>query len=1043
VRRGGIAVWCIHHPVSTVMLTLTAIVLGLFALSRLSIDLLPQLIYPEIGVRILDPAVPANIMEDQVTRQVEEQLAITEDSTGVTSATLEGTTEVELYFDYGKDIDVALRDASTRLDRAKRFLPATIDPPIIFKRDPSQIPVMEFVVSSPLRGMTELRTWTDDVFAKFFLNLPGVAAIEVGGGLVREVHVLPDQRRLAGLGLSVEALVQAIERGNLDSPAGRLRMAGQEYTSRTAGRIASVAALGALPIRLPNGESVPLSEVAQVIDTHADERIRVRYNGTPGVRISVQKQPTANTVDVAEVVQARLAELHARRLVPEDVEVNVVSNQAVYVRQSLDNATLAALAGAALAMLVVYCFLGSVRGTLIIGTAIPISIMITFVIMALGGLSLNLMTLGGLALGIGMLVDNTIVMLENIERHQTEGEAGIDAAENAAAEVTSPIIAATSTNLAAVLPFLFISGLVGLLFRELIFTITASIVASLVVAVTLVPALAARGRPPVPTRVTRAVHAAVGAAQRMYAPVVAAILKAPWAMVAGAVALLAGFSLLFFQLTGKQEFLPTMDDGRVLVRVFTDPGTSLEQMDGTVRTLEALARAQGGVEGISVLAGGSIFGRTQRERPNRSTLGIQLVPLAERGKDVNQWVTGFSGAVARAQLAGVKVLARPAGVRGVRVSRSDEDVSVRVEGQDLQVLAAIGERLVARMRERPGLRNAQHSAEEQRQEFAVRVDRTRAAELGVDVTLVGRALRVALDGIVVSDFIESDRAYDVRVRLPQGSIDSPAAMEAILLFGAQGGRPAVYLGDVARIELVVAPTEIRRENQRRIVEATAALTGEVPLGEVVRGLREDLRGFDLPPGYSLYFGGAYDSLRKGNVLVATLAALALFLVFVVMAVQYESLRNPTIIMLGVPFALIGVVIGLLVTGLPLSMPVWLGIIMLIGVVVNNAIVLVEYVELLRQRGGALVESIIEAARLRLRPILMTTLTTVVGMSPLALGVGEGSEMLEPLAVCMVFGLLFSMLVTLLLIPSIYLIAHRTRGARDVRRPQPSGAAAGP
>jgi multidrug efflux pump subunit AcrB len=1027
MQRGGVAGWCIHHPVSTVMLTLTAIVLGLFSLGRLSIDLLPELIYPEIGVRIIDPAVPANIMEDQVTRQIEEQLAITEDSVGVESTTLEGTAELELYFDYGKDIDVALRDASTRLDRAKRFLPATIDPPIIFKRDPSQIPVMEFVVSSRLRGMTELRTWTDDVFAKFFLNLPGVAAVEVGGGLVREVHVLPDQRRLAGLGLSVEALVLAIERGNVDSPAGRLRMTGQEYTSRTAGRLTSVAALGALPIRLPNGESVPLSDVAQVIDTHEDERIRVRYNGMPGVRVAVQKQPTANTVDVADVIHARLAELRERRLVPEDVQVDQISDQAVYVRQSLDNATLAALAGAALAMLVVYCFLGSVRGTLIIGTAIPISIMITFVIMALGGLSLNLMTLGGLALGIGMLVDNTIVMLENIERHQREGESGVQAAENAAAEVTSPIIAATSTNLAAVLPFLFISGLVGLLFRELIFTISASIVASLIVAVTLVPALAARGRPPAPSRVTRAVQAFVGGAQRLYLPAVGAILKAPWLVVAASFAVLAAFGALFFQLTGKQAFLPAMDDGRVQVQVVTDPGSALDGMDRTVRILERLAHEQGSVEGVSVIAGGSIFGRTQRERPNRSTLSIQLVPVAARNVSVEQWVDGYVRATTAAQLAGVKVRARPSGIRGVRVSRADEDVSVRVQGPDLAVLAELGDRIVQRMRDRPGLRNAQHSAEEQRQEFAVRIDRTRAAELDVDVTQIGRALQVALDGIVVSDFIDADRAYDVRVRLPQGTIDSPAALEALLLFGAQGGRPAVYLGDTARIELVVAPTEIRRENQRRIVEVSAALTGDVPLGAVVRTLRADLADVQLPPGYSLYYGGAYDSLQKGNVLVGMLASLALFLVFVVMAVQYESLRNPAVIMVGVPFALIGVVIGLLSTGLPVSMPVWLGVIMLIGVVVNNAIVLVEYIELLRTRGGALLESIVEAARLRLRPIMMTTLTTAAGMSPLALGLGEGSEMLRPLAVCMVFGLVFSMFVSLLLIPSLYLLAHR-RGA---------------
>jgi multidrug efflux pump subunit AcrB len=647
--------------------------------------------------------------------------------------------------------------------------------------------------------------------------------------------------------------------------------------------------------------------------------------------------------------------------------------------------------------------------------------MITFVIMALGGLSLNLMTLGGLALGVGMLVDNTIVMLENIERHQREGEYGLDAAADAAAEVNSPIIAATSTNLAAVVPFLFISGLVGLLFRELIFTISAAIVASLMVAVTLVPALAARGRPTQPSAVTRLVQRLVAGAQAIYVPLVSASARVPALSVIVALALLAGFGTLFAHLTGKQAFLPTMDDGRVQVQIFADPGGSLEEMDRTVRRLEDLAVAEGDVEGISVVAGGFIFGRTQRERPNRSSIAIQLVPVEARKLSVEAWVSGYLRAVARAQIAGVKVFARPAGVRGLRTTRSDEEVSIRVQGPDLEVLAQLGERLAERLRGRPGLRNVKHTAEEIRQEFAVRVDRGRAAELGVDVTQIGRAMKIALDGIIVSDFIEDDRAYDVRVRLPRRTIDSPAALEAVLLFSAQGDRRAVYLGDVARIVLVTAPAEIRRENQRRIVEVEAALTGEMPLGEVVRALREDLKDFALPAGYTLYFSGAYENLQKGNVLVLTLAGLALFLVFVVMAVQYESLRNPIVIMLGVPFALIGVVIGLLVADLPLSMPVWLGVIMLIGIVVNNAIVLVEYIELLRQRGTALIEAVVGAARLRLRPILMTTLTTVVGMSPLALGLGAGSEMLQPLAVCMVFGLLFSMFVSLLLIPSIYIL----------------------
>lgn len=1023
MRSGGVASWCIRNPISTVMLTLTAIVLGVFALGRLSVDLLPRLIYPEIGVRILDPAVPANIMEDRITRQVEEQLAITEDATGITSTTFEGTTEVELYFDYGKDIDIALRDASTRLDRAKRFLPQTIDPPIIFKRDPSQIPVMEFVVSSPLRPMSELRSFTDDVFAKYFLNLPGVAAVEVGGGLVREIQVRPDTRRLAARGLGIDTLIEALGRGNLDAPAGRLRMGEQEIASRTTGRLSSVAAIAALPIRLASGDFIPLSEVAEVIDTQEDERIRVRFNGTPGVRVAIQKQPTANTVDVADVVAQRLAGLRPRQLLPDDVAVDLVSDQAVYVRQSLSNAGYAALAGALLAMLVVYAFLGSIRGTLIIGSAIPISIMITFAIMALGGLSLNLMTLGGLALGIGMLVDNTIVMLENIERHQREGEAPTIAATAAAGEVTSAIIAATSTNLAAVLPFLFISGLVGLLFRELIFTITAAIIASLIVAVTLVPALAARIRPGEPTRFTRVVRRTVASLQNAYAPIVRRVLAIPRTVSLVAVGLLAGTATLFWFLAGQQEFLPTMDDGRVQVQITTDTGRSLEDLDRSVARIEAIAGEVGEIDGLSVISGGSIFGRTARERPNRASLAIQLLPAGQRSRSIQAWVADFAKAVDNARLAGVTVRARPSGIRGVRLARSDEEVSIRVLGPDLDRLAEYADRLATRLKSLPGLRNVAHSAEERRPEFAVTVDRTRAAELGVDVAQVGRALSIALDGLVVSDYIDGDRAYDIRVRLPQREVDSPSALGSIIVAGG-GERPPITVADVARIGMISAATEIRRENQRRIVEITAALTGAVPLGAAIVDAQQALADIDLPPGYSLDFGGAYETLQQGKLLVATLAGLALFLVFVVMTVQYESLRNPAIILAGVPFALIGVVAGLLATGLPLSMPVWLGVIMLIGVVVNNAIVLVEYIEILRQRGQPILDAIAEAARLRLRPILMTTFTTVAGMLPLALGLGQGSEMLRPLAVCMVFGLSFSMLVSLLLIPALYRLAHR-------------------
>jgi CzcA family heavy metal efflux pump len=1025
MRQGGLAVWCINHPVSTTMIALAVVVLGLFALGKLSVNLLPHIIYPQIRVRILDPGVSATVLEDQVTRQLEEQLAITEDAISVESNTTEGNVMVELSFNYGKDIDVALRDASTRLDRAKRFLPTTIDPPVIYKLDPSQIPVAEYVISSRTRTPVGLRSWADDVFAKWFLNLPGVAAIEVGGGLVREIHVLPDQKRLAGLGLSVGDLIEAIQRGNVDAPAGRLTLSRLEFASRTAGRLTSLKAMAALPISLGNGESVRLEEVAEIIDTHEDNRLRVRNNGIPGVKISVQKQPNANTVDVADVVKARLAWLRANGLLPDDVEVTNVADQSVYVRNALRNSSMAAVSGALLAMIVVYLFLGNVRRTLIIGTAIPISIMVTFIIMGLADLSLNIMTLGGLALGVGMLVDNTIVMLENISRHQQAGESPLEAGRSAAAEVNSAIVASTSTNLAAVLPFLFVGGLVGLLFRELIFTISAAILASMTVALTLVPSLAARvsGGGHGGWRIV--VESIVAWLAGYYQRLLGWLLASRWriGMVVGISVASLLLPAILFTTNKKAETLPRMDDGLVYVNITTDPGASVDLMDARVQTIEKIIWQQGNVDNLFSLVGGRIFGRTERETSNRSSLRVQLVPRSQREVDVQTWVKRLRQAVARAGLAGVKVRARARGIRGLRIGRSDEEVSIRLQGPDLDTLSGLADQLLARLKRVPGLKGLEHSAEETRQEFAIQVDRERIADLGLDVETVGRALRIALGGIVVSDYLDGDRSYPIRVRLPQAEMDSPSAMESVLLFAERAGRKAVYLRDVARVELMPVPAEIKRDNQRRIVEITGSVAAGATLGEVMAAVRAALADLKLPTGYTYYYGGAEQVLDEGRRVAGVLLGLALFLVFVVLAIQYESLRNPMVILLSVPVSAVGVAAALMLGDLPISMPVWLGMIMLAGIVVNNSIVLVEYIEIVRERVDSLVEAIVEAGRLRLRPILMTTLTTVVGMAPLAIGVGEGAEMLQPLAITIVSGLAFSMFVSLLLVPVVYWLWH--------------------
>ena len=1036
-RSGGLASWSIRHPVGVVMITLAVVVLGAFVLDRLAINLLPHIIYPDVRVRIIDPGVPASVMEDRITRQLEEQLAITEDAISVQSRTSEGRSSVDLSFDYGKDVDIALRDASTRLDRAKRFLPTSIDPPVIYKRDPAQIPVLEYVVSSTTMNSVQLRDWVDNTFSKWFLNLPGVAAVEVGGGLVREILIQPDQERLAGLGLSIDDVVSALQRGNVESPGGRLIMQQQEIISRTSGRFTTIKDIASLPISLKDGNTVRLNEIAEVIDGSEDERLRVRYNDIAGVKISIQKQPSANTVNVADAVFAQLDWLRSQELLPTGTVVQNVNDQAIYVRNALNNASLAALSGAILAMLVVYLFLGNLRHTLIIGSAIPIAVMVTFIIMGLGGLTLNIMTLGGLALGIGMLVDNTIVMLENISRHQNDPPSNPDdkiesetqSAITAAGEVNSAIVASTSTNLAAVLPFLFIGGLIGLLFRELIFTISAAIVASMLVALTLVPSLAAHTATQQRSKLRDSIDHFVNMLRNYYSQLLTNILSSRTLKLSVLLSLFVALAISISVLANPEKsiFLPKFDDGKLRVSINADPGISLSEMDVAVQRIETLLHEQPEVTGVFSIVGGRIFGRSQYESSNSSTLTVQLVPVNQRELDSEQWKDKISVLIRKQNLAGIRVRLRTYGIRGFRTSRGDDDLSLRIQGPKLDTLDMIGDEIIHRLRGTQGLRNLKHSSEEVRQELSIEVDRERAATLQLDIEDIAKSMRYALQGTVVTDFIENDRSYDVRLRLPRNEIESPQDIDSILLFNSRDDLPAIYLGDVATVKIIASPAQILRDKQQRYIEISASISGIA--GSVHAEVEKRLDGLVLPDGYTFYDGGSRQALQEGKQLFGLLISLALFLVLVVMAVQYESLLNPILILLSVPFSVIGVVIGIQLAGLPLSMPVWLGLVMLAGIVVNNAIVLVEYIELQRAKGLALYDAVITSAQLRLRPILMTTLTTVVGMLPLALKLGEGAEMLQPLAITIVSGLSFSLFISLLLIPIVYLSLHNLRQSR--------------
>ncbi|MDH5392773.1 MAG: efflux RND transporter permease subunit [Gammaproteobacteria bacterium] len=1017
-NKGGLARWSINHPVAVTVSLLTIIVMGIFSLNRLGVDLLPKLIYPEVRVRILNPGVPAAIMEDEITRQLEEQLAITENATNIRSRSSEGRSNVDLSFPYGTDINIALRDASTRLDRAKRFLPTDIEPAVIYKLDPSQIPIMELIVSSDHRTSVELRSWVDYNFSKWFLNLPGVASAEVGGGLIREINITLDQNKLNHFGFDVDDVIKQLEDENQDIPGGKLYSKQQEISIRALGRFTSLEQIANTSISKQTSEgtkTIKIRDIAIIENTHEDERLKIRLNGINGVKLSIQKQPLANTVEVVEQINNRLQWLKDNQQIADDVRVQTVGDQSVFIRHAVSNATTAAVSGAILAMFVVYLFLGNLTRTLIIGSAIPIAILVTFIIMNMVGITLNIMTLGGLALGIGMLVDSTIVMLENISRHQQEGEEEKQAAIHAAAEVNSPIIASTTTNLVAVLPFLLIGGLTGLLFKELIITIAAAMIASLFVAMTVVPALGSLIK-----KTSSKKLFSLDRLIKWYKKVNHKIINKPAYIIALALPLI---TISIFGLTQtKSIFLPKVDEGNIKVRISTDGGTQLSEMNQIVYQVENFLLNDPKVESVFSTIGGSVFGRSAYLSSNRSSLRVQLNKGISGQYNSEEWIKSARKNISKLKLIGTKVKFQLRGVRGVKLHSGDDDISVRVRGQDISTLTRIGNEIAQRIKTIPSLQNVEHFYEDSEKELVIRLKREITSSLAITANDIGRAARLSLDGLIVSDYIDNDEQFNIRLRYKKTDVRNVSDLNNIIV--AYRNNKAIYLGDVAAFETVASTKNIYRDKQQRFVEISASLDSDTPLEHALEDIERKLADYKLPDGYSRYQSDDAKTLQQGQSQGASLLLLALFLVFVVMAIQYESFLNPFIILLTIPFGVIGVVAGIYLTGIALSMSVWLGMIMLAGIVVNNAIVMVEQIEIEKRNGLAIDDAIITASAIRVKPILMTTLTTAIGMSPLAMGFGEGSEMLQPLAIVTVFGLSFSMLVSLFLLPAFYKLLNK-------------------
>ena len=1029
-RREGLASHAIRRPIGTMAITSVVIVLGFFFLDRLPVDLLPEINYPQIRVTVNYPGTAPEVMEQQITRVLEQNLAATENLIRITGRASEGRTNIEMYFDYGTDIDVALQDASRNLEFARTQMPQDIDPPRIFKYDPSQDPVYVAGFSSTMRSPIEVRDWMENELTPQLQALHGVGGVLVAGGLLRELQVIVDIDRLNSYRLTMNDVTTALEEENRDIAAGQVTSDRFDVMAKTDGRFVSVDDIADVRLRIPNSNrSIMLTEVAEVKDTNREERLFVRLNGEPTMQLSITKLPEANTLEVIENVKAELNRLEGSGFIPADIQYRATQDQSFFIISSIGAVSTAAILGGVLAMLVVLLFLGSLRKSFVIGLSIPIAIMATFAMMGMGNLTLNIMSLGGLALGVGLLLDNAIVMLENIFRHNEElKKSAEDSAHEGAAEVSSAVVASTMTNLAAVLPFLLITGLASMLFGELILTIAFAILASLAAALTLVPMLAAllakvKYRSGLEeSRFNKGFNSGLKRLTGVYADLLRKVLRFRWGIAAGAFILLGGVLYLMDDL--GNEFLPQVDDSNFGVNFSLPSGATPQETNRYALWVEDAIQEMPHVESVFSLVGGHLSEGVINERPGTARFSVNLVPASQR-RDMspNQWVDMMQAKMDSLAIPGARTNVSPPSISGIRTNPAGSEISIGIVGDDINVLDRIGRDLLFELDDIPGLLNFNISRDDRSPLLQVDVDRERATALGLKIGDIGDAVRTAVLGSVPTRFATGSAEYDIRVMLPRDQVKNDEDLSQIRIFRPNGG--SVPLADVASFRLTDGPAHIERENQVRVLRMDGEVNPSITdVGTVNDQIRERIAGYDLPQGYSLIFGGEEEVIRETNRILFTVTLLAIFLVFVVMAVQYERLANPLVILTAVPLALIGVGAGLLLTGTSLSAPVLLGVILLVGIVVNNAILLVEYIEIGRQEKKlGVFEAVVDAGSIRFRPILMTTLTTVCGMLPLAIGMGEGSELMRPLAISVVGGLLVSMFLTLFVVPSLYIIIN--------------------
>ena len=1020
----------LRNPVAILMISIAIVVLGYVSLTRIPVDLFPNISIPVVVVGVVYQGAGPKDIEASITQRLERAVASVPNVRYIESTSRQGMAIVRVMFNWGADVDVGASDCINKVQQIMSTLPQGAQQPFVIKMDITNLAVVGLSVTSSTLDDRALYDLAYNVIQPQLEHLEGVASAGISGGLLRQINILTDRRALQARGLTTQDIVQALAQANFLMPSGNLRAGEVDYNLFTLSQISDVDKIGDVVIKVsPDGSKVHIRDVADVVDGAEDQTNIVRVNQRPAVNLWVRKQPNANTIDVVDRVLKAVPNLYG---IPEGVEVVPTFDQSTYIRNSIKSLVNEALSGAILAVIVIFLFLQSIRSTFIISISIPLSIMGAFMLLHfLGNQSLNVFTLGGLALGVGRVVDDSIVVLENTYRHLKMGKKPLQAALIGAQEVAMPVLASTIATVVVFFPVVYLTGIAKQLFTPLSLAIVFTLVASYFVAMAVVPPLAAKvfqssleSSVGAYSKVMNILGRGVHSLDQGYATALRFVLGKR--LIALAVILVAFvFSIRILGSVGT-EFFPKTDESQFQGFIKGPLGQRVEGTSKQVGQLEQVIRTTLGSSIVTVVTESGVrqsgMGAmwSANTGPHAGNIRVRLVPPQERtfsDEDAVEMVRKK----AQALFPGLQVFFDTGGlVKRIMNIGASAPIDVEVLGYDFDRARELYTKVREIVESTEGTKDVQVSREDDYPEIDIEVDREKAAMLGITARDVANSALTSVYGNMNAPGIYTDpitgNEYYIVVRLKDEFRSSLHDLEDVLV-PSRSGSP-VLLRNIAKIRITTGPVQIDRKYQQRIVHVTANVVGR-PLGDVAKEIEEKLQDISVPEGFELRLGGQREEQKESFKSLFLALALALMLVYMTMASQFKSLREPFIVMFSVPMGLIGVAITLYLTKTPLSINAFMGIIMMVGIVLSNGILLVEFANSMLSKGAKPKEAVIEAGRIRLRPILMTTLTTIVGMLPMAIGIGEGSESNVPLARAVTGGLVASTVFTLFLIPILY------------------------